>query len=68
MVETDARQPWLLGERFSALDIYLCAMTRWRPGRAWFEEHTPKLIAAANRCNDLTKLTPVWQRNYPPED
>jgi GST-like protein len=68
VVETDARQPWFLGERFSAIDIYLCAMTRWRPGRAWFEENTPKLIAAANRCNDLANLKPVWQRNYPPED
>jgi GST-like protein len=68
MVEADARQPWFLGERFSALDIYLGAMTRWRPNRPWFEENSPKLVAAADRCNDLAKLKPVWQRNYPPED
>lgn len=65
MVEAEAREPWFLGERFSALDIYLCAMTRWRPNRPWFEENTPKLVVAADRCNALPKLAGVWLRNYP---
>ncbi|MGE0242143.1 MAG: glutathione S-transferase family protein [Parvibaculaceae bacterium] len=68
MVEPEARAPWFLGERFSALDIYLCAMTRWRPNRPWFETNTPKLVAAANRCSDLPKLAGLWRRNYPPEE
>lgn len=68
IVEPEARTPWFLGERFSALDIYLGAMTRWRPGRPWFEKNTPKLVAAADRCSNLPKLEPVWRRNYPPED
>ena len=67
MVEPEARAPWFLGERFSALDIYLCAMTRWRPNRPWFEKNASKLTAVANRCNDLPKLAAVWQRNYPEE-
>jgi GST-like protein len=67
MVEAEARAPWFLGERFSALDIYLCAMTRWRPNRPWFEKNAPQLTAAANRCNGLPKLAAVWQRNYPEE-
>jgi GST-like protein len=67
MVEQDAQAPWFLGERFSALDIYLCAMTRWRPNRPWFSKNAPKLVATADRCNDLPKLKPVWLRNYPPE-
>ena len=66
MVESEARAPWFLGERFSALDIYLCAMTRWRPNRPWFEENAPKLVAAADSCSALPKLAPVWHRNYPP--
>jgi GST-like protein len=33
-VEDTAGEPWFLGERFSALDIYACVMTRWRPRRA----------------------------------
>jgi GST-like protein len=67
MVEQEARAPWFLGERFSAVDIYLCAMTRWRPNRSWFTENAPKLVTVADRCNDLPKLRPVWLRNYPPE-
>ncbi|MGE3875479.1 MAG: glutathione S-transferase family protein [Parvibaculaceae bacterium] len=67
MVESEARTPWFLGERFSALDIYLCAMTRWRPNRPWFEKNAPKLALAAERCDELPKLAAVWQRNYPPE-
>jgi glutathione S-transferase len=67
MVGQEAQAPWFLGERFSALDIYLCAMTRWRPNRPWFSANAPKLVAAAERCNELPKLKPVWLRNYPPE-
>src|SRR2546430_8557540 len=33
MVEAMVCTPWFLGERFSALDIYVAVMTRWRPGR-----------------------------------
>ena len=68
MVEAEAGAPWFLGERFSALDIYLSAMTRWRPNRPWFEAHAPKLVAAADRCSDLPKIKPVLLRNYPPEE
>lgn len=68
MVEAEAGAPWFLGERFSALDIYLCAMTRWRPRRPWFDENAPKLAAIADRCDELPKLKQVWLRNYPPGD
>src|SRR5262245_4761607 len=66
MVEREAQAPWFLNERFSALDIYLCAMARWRPNRSWFEKNAPRLVGAADRCNELPKLTAVWRRNYPP--
>jgi GST-like protein len=68
MVEPEAKAPWFLGERFSALDIYLCAMTRWRPERPWFEKNAPKLVTIAEQCNGLPKLASVWRRNYPPGD
>lgn len=68
VVEAEARAPWFLGERFSALDIYFCAMTRWRPRRPWFEKNAPKVLAAGLCCDDLQKLKAVWQRNYPPEE
>jgi len=65
IVEAEARAPWFLGERFSALDIYICAMTQWRPKRPWFEAHCPRLAAIATAADDLPKLAPVWRRNFP---
>ncbi len=65
IVEDHAASPWFLGERFSALDIYISAMTRWRPQRLWFAANTPKLAAIALAADDLQKLTPVWRRNFP---
>src|SRR3954471_556193 len=64
-VETAARAPWFLGERFSALDIYVSVMTRWRPKRGWFETETPKLFAIARRADAKPELAPVWKRNWP---
>ena len=48
-LEREAGQPWFLGDRFSALDIYLDVMTRWGPKRPWFEAETPKVFAIAQR-------------------
>lgn len=64
-VERQAGSPWFLGERFSALDIYIDVMTRWRPKRGWFESETPKLFAIARRTDGLPQLAAVWARNFP---
>ena len=56
--------PWFLGEQFSALDIYIYVMTRWRPRRAWFAEHCPKLEAIALACDADPRLAAVWARNF----
>lgn len=63
-VETAAVGPWFLGARFSALDIYLAVMTRWRPKRAWFAKHAPKLHGAATGADALPLLRDVWARNF----
>lgn len=65
LVEGAAQAPWFLGARFSALDIYICAMSRWRPGRAWFAAQAPKLHEIAARVDALPALRPVWTRNFP---
>lgn len=65
IAESAAGAPWFLGERFSALDIYLAVMTRWRPGRSWFAEHAPRLAAAAQRAASAAVLAPVIERNFP---
>ena len=65
VVEATAGAPWFLGERFSALDIYLSVMSRWRPRRPWFAENAPKIHAIAAKVDDLPELKAVWARNYP---
>jgi len=64
-VEGAAAAPWFLGERFSALDIYACAMTRWQPGRAWFAADCPKLTAIATRGDADQRLAALMARNFP---
>ena len=63
LLEREAGQPWFLGDRFSALDIYLAVMTRWRPRRAWHAEHAPRLLAIATRTEGLERLANVWREN-----
>lgn len=55
---------WVLGERFSALDVYVSVMTHWRPRRAWFAETCPSLHAIAVRCDGLAPLSEVLRRNF----
>jgi GST-like protein len=67
ILEQAAGTPWFLGERLSALDIYVGTLTHWRPDQAWFTANTPKLMAIAGNIERLPKLRPVWARNFPPE-
>jgi GST-like protein len=64
-IEREVGSPWFLGERFSALDIYVSIMTRWRPKRGWFEIETPHLFAIARRGDHVPELAEVWKRNFP---
>jgi len=61
--EAEAGAPWFLGERFSALDLYVATMTRWRPRRAWFAEHAPRLAAIAERVDTMPALAAWRERN-----
>lgn len=56
--------PHVLGTRPSALDIYVAVMTRWRPGRPWFQAQCPKLYEIALAADALPALAPVIQRNF----
>jgi GST-like protein len=64
-LETVVGAPWFLGPRFSALDIYVSVMTRWRPKRPWFATNAPKLAAIAKRVDELPVLAELWRRNRP---
>jgi GST-like protein len=63
-VEDAAGSPWFLGERRSALDLYVAVMTRWRPGILWFAKRTPRLAAIAKRAAALDAVAPVIERNF----
>lgn len=58
------RGPWFLGARFSMLDVYCCVMTRWRPRRAWFAEHCPRLSAIATALDGDPRLAALWTANF----
>lgn len=63
-VEEAAKAPWFLGERMSALDLYIAVMTNWRPGRKWFAANTPKLDAIAKKAAATEKVAEVIKRNF----
>lgn len=63
-MEAVAGEPWFLGERFSAIDLYLAAMVNWRPRRAWFTAECPRLDAIATRTQALPALAAVWAQNF----
>jgi GST-like protein len=39
-------------------------MSHWRPRRAWFAEHCPKLHEVALRVDGDPRVAGVWARNY----
>ncbi|MGJ8529560.1 glutathione S-transferase family protein [Maritalea sp.] len=57
--------PYMLGDRFSALDIYTCGMVHWSPGRKWYEANAPRMVEIADKVQKMGKLDAVWRENYP---
>ena len=64
IVEGAAQAPWFLGERFSAIDLYLVSMTYWFPRREWFAANAPKISAIAAKAEAAPKLAEIWKRNF----
>lgn len=60
-----APSPYLLGPKMTALDLYVAMISRWRPGRAWFRDACPKLVAAIDLTESHPEVKPVWERNFP---
>jgi len=59
-----APSPWALGQQFSALDIWIAAMTHWRPGRDWIRANCPKLFSVALCVDAEPDLRALWERNF----
>lgn len=57
--------PFVLGDTPSALDLYVAAMSHWRPRRPWLAEHCPKLHSIALRADTLPQIASVVARNFP---
>jgi GST-like protein len=64
-MEAQAGTPWFLGARFTALDLFIAVMTKWRPKRAWFKTRTPRLHAIALAAEVAPQIAGVWSRNFP---
>jgi GST-like protein len=65
IVEGEAKSPWFLGDRFSAIDLYIGVMRHWRPNPDWFAANAPRLNAIALRAQALPTLSAFWKRNFP---
>lgn len=63
-VEAAATGPWFLGERFSALDIYLAVMTRWSPRDGWFGREVPRIHAVGQAAGARPELAAAMVRNF----
>lgn len=63
-LESVCGAPHFLGGRFSAVDLYLAAMSHWRPGRAWWEAEAPRLTAAAKAAIAKPEVAKVIARDF----
>lgn len=66
IVEQAIAGPWLLGDGFSAADIYAAMFNRWCAMHGWTPSDAPKLFALSERLAERPRLAPVWQRHFQP--
>ena len=64
MEQNLAPAPYALGSTMTALDVYIAMVSRWRPGRAWFNEHCPKLASAVTLTEQHPVVAKVWEKNF----
>ena len=63
-LEEIAGEPWFLGAKMTALDLYVAVMTHWRPGRKWFVAHTPRLVSISQKASATPGVADVVKRNF----
>lgn len=56
--------PYVLGKEMSALDVYIAMVSRWRPGRQWFNANCPKLAAAIALTEQHPVVAKIWEKNF----
>ncbi len=60
-LEAELAGPFALGDQVTLFDAYIACIISWRPGRAWFAENTPRLLAIAERTRSLDRVSPVME-------
>jgi len=55
---------YLLGSEMTALDMYAAMLSRWEPGRAWVDEHCPRVASALALAEQDPIVARVWERNF----
>ncbi len=56
--------PYALGKAMTAIDLYLAMVSRWSPGRAWFDQHCPKLAGAVALTEKHPIVADIWSKNF----
>jgi GST-like protein len=63
-IEAQVGSPHVLDRQFSALDLYVTVMTRWRPRQSWFQRHCPRLMAIAEQAAAQPAVGDVLHRHF----
>lgn len=58
--------PWVLGGRFSVVDLYLFMLALWHPARSALLERHPTLGDHARRVRARPSIRAIWDQHYPP--
>ena len=65
LVESKAGlDPFLLGERFSAADLYLAVLSRWAVPKPWFGESCPRVDGLVAAVAGRPACSSVWRRHF----
>jgi GST-like protein len=57
--------PYILGDTFSLLDIYVTVVSRWTPGRRRFYAEAPRLADVVRRVDAEPRLAAFWPERFP---
>jgi glutathione S-transferase len=57
--------PWLLGDRFSACDLYLFMLALWHPARQALLDEYPRLAGLMRTVRQRPSVERIWHGHYP---
>ena len=61
-----APDPFVLGARFSAADLYLAVLSRWMGGEAWIPAHCPRIQALTRAVAARPAAGAAFRRHFDP--